>query len=284
MFRLYNQATDGSQVGETLLRTVAVSEGLFTVSLDFGGDPFEGDPRWLGIQVKCAGESAFTDLGRQPLTAAPYALYALGAPWTGLRGMPDGFADAVDDVAAVVSGTNIFAGPGLTQLSAANAVTLSLAPTFRLPQSCGDGQIPEWDNAAWACGDDDVGSGADGDITGVTAGAGLSGGGSSGEVTLSADTAYLQRRVGSSCSTGNAIRVINTDGTVSCQSVGAPSWSLSGNSGTTPGTHFLGTTDDVALELHVYGARALKLEPNTYSPNVVAGSGSNSVAVSSPVT
>lgn len=56
-----------------------------------------------------------------------------------------------------------------------------------------------------------------GDITGVTAGTGLRGGGTSGDVTLDADTAYLQRRVSSSCPDGSSIRVINSDGTVSCE-------------------------------------------------------------------
>lgn len=39
-------------------------------------------------------------------------------------------------------------------------------------------------------------------------------------------------------------------------------WSLTGNAGTTSGTNFIGTTDDTALELHVNGHRALRLEPN----------------------
>jgi len=54
-------------------------------------------------------------------------------------------------------------------------------------------------------------------------------------------------------------------------------WSLTGNAGTTPGTDFLGTTDDVALEFHVNAARALRLEPHVIGPNIIAGAGNNSV-------
>ena len=53
-------------------------------------------------------------------------------------------------------------------------------------------------------------------------------------------------------------------------------WGLTGNGSTTPGTNFLGTTDNVALQLHVNGARAFRLEPNATSPNVIAGYASNS--------
>jgi uncharacterized protein (TIGR02145 family) len=56
-----------------------------------------------------------------------------------------------------------------------------------------------------------------GDISAVTAGTGLTGGGTSGSVTLNADTGYMQRRVSSSCAAGSSIRIINSDGTVTCE-------------------------------------------------------------------
>jgi hypothetical protein len=64
-----------------------------------------------------------------------------------------------------------------------------------------------------ACGDDD---GATSSITAVTAGTGLSGGGTEGEVTLSADTDYLQRRVDDTCAGNTAVQSITSDGSVSC--------------------------------------------------------------------
>ncbi len=54
-------------------------------------------------------------------------------------------------------------------------------------------------------------------------------------------------------------------------------WSLGGNSGTTAGTDIVGTTDNQALELQVNSNRALRLEPNATSPNVLGGYSGNSV-------
>ena len=81
-FRLYDDPNGGSQVGSAITRTIPISDGLFAVVLDFGGDIFTGDARWLGIRVRCSGDSGFTTLTpRQALTPAPYAL-ALPGLWT----------------------------------------------------------------------------------------------------------------------------------------------------------------------------------------------------------
>lgn len=55
-------------------------------------------------------------------------------------------------------------------------------------------------------------------------------------------------------------------------------WQTGGNSGTTAGANFLGTTDNQPLELHVDAVRALRLEPDTTgsgAPNVIGGSPAN---------
>ncbi|MEM5790682.1 MAG: hypothetical protein QXP77_01375 [Candidatus Aenigmatarchaeota archaeon] len=76
----------------------------------------------------------------------------------------------------------------------------------------------EWINSTGLCLSNDCRSSWPvGDITGVYAGAGLLGGGCYGDVTLSANTSYLQRRVNGICDAGSSIRIINEDGTVVCE-------------------------------------------------------------------
>ncbi|MCG3126991.1 MAG: hypothetical protein CHACPFDD_01847 [Phycisphaerae bacterium] len=84
-FRLYDAATVGNQVGSMQVHdgvtnpAVNVVDGLFNVDLDFGG-VFDGTALWLEIEVRPDGPDAYTTLQpRQPLTAAPFALFALNA-------------------------------------------------------------------------------------------------------------------------------------------------------------------------------------------------------------
>lgn len=79
-FKLYDAWTGGSQVGGTLhADDISVSNGLFTVNLDFGG-VFTGAERHLQIGVRPGASSgAYTTLTpRQELTPVPYAQALFG--------------------------------------------------------------------------------------------------------------------------------------------------------------------------------------------------------------
>ena len=78
-FTIYDSTNvPGNIVGAPITSTaIAVNNGLFTVSLDFGDNVFSGDPRWLEIAARPNGAGAFTRLApRQQMSAAPYALAA----------------------------------------------------------------------------------------------------------------------------------------------------------------------------------------------------------------
>src|SRR4051812_37794639 len=88
LFKLYDALSGGAQVGSTLTTTnQTVTDGLFTVTLDFGSPAFYGEGRWLEIAVRPTGSGTYTTLTpRQALTATPYAL---SAPWPGISGKPN---------------------------------------------------------------------------------------------------------------------------------------------------------------------------------------------------
>ena len=75
-FALWDSLTNGAQVGSTqTVNTVAVSNGVFTVTIDFGANSFSGSSRFLEIGARPAGSGSFTLLApRQPITSTPYAM------------------------------------------------------------------------------------------------------------------------------------------------------------------------------------------------------------------
>jgi hypothetical protein len=193
-FTLYDAASVGTQQGGTVdVPDAPVTNGLFTVTLDFGGGVFTGAARWLDIAVRPgASVGTFTNLvPRQPITATPYAITAgnlSGAlPSASLSGA---YANAV----TLNNGANSFSGNG-ANLTALNASQL------------GSGTVP-------------------------------------------------------AAALSNA-------------------WRIGGNAGTTPGTQFVGTTDNQPLEFKVNGTRALRLEPMGFADtvNVIGGSARNFVGM-----
>ncbi|OAI41578.1 hypothetical protein AYO38_00665 [bacterium SCGC AG-212-C10] len=167
-FALFDQAVGGIQAGSTITANdLAVTDGLFSIVLDFGASAFTGSERYLDIRVRAgASNGAYEPLGRQRLTATPYALYATTAttattassansvPWSGITGIPAGFADGIDADALAALG------------------------------SCQAGQVVKWNGNAFACAADNIGAAGTGDITAVIAGSGLTGGADSGDATL----------------------------------------------------------------------------------------------------
>ncbi len=81
-FTLYNAATLGATVGTSnVFNDLLISNGLFTVTLDFGAGAFNGSARWLQIAARPgASTGAYTNLApRQPVTATPYAIMSANA-------------------------------------------------------------------------------------------------------------------------------------------------------------------------------------------------------------
>jgi hypothetical protein len=140
IFLLYDTPTNGLWIAKAQIASVSISNGLFTVPLDFGAD-FSGADRWLEIVVR-KNTGPFIILNpRQHLTPAPYAITAgnlsgplpagqlTGAiPASSLAGAY-GSAVSLNNPSNNLSGVFTGDGYGLTNLNATQIVggTLPLA-------------------------------------------------------------------------------------------------------------------------------------------------------------
>ncbi|HJQ51290.1 MAG TPA: hypothetical protein VJ838_12325 [Gaiellaceae bacterium] len=97
-------------------------------------------------------------------------------------------------------------GSGLTGGTDNGAASLALDST-----GCSSGGLLKWNGSTWACGVDEN---AGGTITGVTAGTGLTGGGTSGNVSVALDGSYQLPQSG--CASGQVVKSDGSGGW-SCQ-------------------------------------------------------------------
>jgi len=115
-FTLFDTNSGGSAVaGPVTSKGVSVSNGLFTVLVDFGPGAFTGPQSWLQIGVETNGAGTFSTLTpRQRLTPTPYAIFATTA------GNVSGLLSAtqlngtVSNRQLANSSISVLAGPGLS--------------------------------------------------------------------------------------------------------------------------------------------------------------------------
>lgn len=174
-FALFDAVSGGTQVGSTItVNAVAVTNGIFSVKLDFGNQ-FPGANRFLEIRVRTAGGGAFTTLSpRQSVNSAPYSIKSLNAS----------NADTANTATMAASLSNPLAGD-VTGTQSATTVARLRGRNVSANQP-NNGQVLKFNtaNSQWEPANDETASGGGGTITGVTAGTGLTGGGASGSVTV----------------------------------------------------------------------------------------------------
>ena len=109
---------------------VTVTNGVFTVQLDFGLNAFPGADRYLEISLRRTGEADFTTLApRQPITATPYATQSASATTAAsFSGSLSGDVTGTQNATVIssvggVSASNISGG-----VTAANNATESSTP------------------------------------------------------------------------------------------------------------------------------------------------------------
>jgi len=144
-FSLFNTNTSGVAIdGPVTNNAVNVTNGLFTVLVNFGSGAFTGQSNWLEIAVETNLSSSFITLTpRQPLTPTPYAIYAENANAAGISGtVPNGsLSGTYGNVVTMNNAGNSFTGSG-AGLTGVNAVALNGLNATNFWQTGGNNVAP----------------------------------------------------------------------------------------------------------------------------------------------
>jgi hypothetical protein len=185
-------------------------------------------------------------------TNAVYTLDGFDTQCGGAGGKAPLVGLAVVDGGTVVLGLTIVTAPGGVPVHVEAALTLpGLGGTWR--DSTGGTGTLVFNGPGTGSPRPLPVTGTGGDITSVAAGGGLTGGGSVGDVTLAVNSAVIQSRVTGSCPVGQAVRGVNQNGTVVCESIsGAAAGDITGVTAG-PGLTGGGSAGDVTLAIAVGG-------------------------------
>lgn len=308
-FDLYDVATGGTRL-ETDSKSASVEDGYFSVALDFGSEAFTGEARWLAVAVHCPGDAFSVPLDdqRMSLTAAPYAHSLRPGSTT------SGSASGAFPGQAVLNVENKELSAGRAAIFGISGSWVPGHPDkeagVRGEAADGYGVVGRSTSSTGVVGLSTSGDGVLGRSTdnygvyGISSnGYGVVAVGGAGDLGLRNGTIYATEYDDSDLAlhSNNNVDVhlddddnstsqfrifngadavvfaVDESGVITGNLGPANGWALTGNAGTNPGANFLGTTDNHPLELRVNDTRALRLEPNTVSPNFVGGYGNNDV-------
>jgi hypothetical protein len=120
-FTLFTASSGGTPAAGPLTNAATVlSNGLFTVTLDFGTGVFDGTGYWLGIGVRTNGSGGFTTLSpRQQVTPVPYAIFA-GTASNVVPGLVVQSLNGLKGNLTLAAGTNVTITPSGNTLTIAS--------------------------------------------------------------------------------------------------------------------------------------------------------------------
>jgi hypothetical protein len=264
-------------VAPVVVEDVLVTDGVFSVELDFGST-IDANDFELEVGVRAGSATgAFTVL----------------SPTTPIRPTPQAQVAGLAGEAVSVS-PNAVGSAGIADGSIGSDDVDSAQIQHRVGGACPENEAIRAIHAdgTVSC---EVAGGGGGSVTSVATGAGLTGGPitESGTIAIASggvtsdliqdgtvgaadiDVDDIQRRVSGNCPVGSAIRNIDGEGAVSCTAVGGFAWSLTGNAGTDPATNFIGTIDGQPLVMRGGGGSSMQISSSAGSANLSGGSVAN---------